>query len=172
MKSTIFVIMITFFIAMGFGVRSANGNYAQTQAKRLAAMDATDAANTKLNDLKNYVATHSGSTVTVVLTTAYNNAVQVAEAAAASTPSTQLYAAAQAACAGHAVSTVQAQCNEQYIQAHNTPVVAVAQPKLSDYTYHFVAPIITFDFVTILWVFAFIMIIVLILPVLRLGPRL
>jgi hypothetical protein len=175
MKPTIFVIAIALLIGGGFGLRASNAAYAHTQATQLAAAAANQDTQTKLNDLKQYVATHSGATITVQLTAAYNAAVQQAAVAATATatPSSSLYAAAQAACAGHAVSTVQAVCNQAYIESHSTPASAsstVVQPKLSDYTYHFVAPFLTLDLATVLWAIAFVLILIMALPVLRPAP--
>jgi hypothetical protein len=172
MKNTVLILLIAVLIGAGFVVRVSNASYATTQAKLLAAEPVSSTMTTQLNALKEYVSNHSGSTVTVELTMAYDDAVQQAQTAASSgsTPSGALYAAAQAACAGKTISTVQAQCNEEYLQTHSTPstdAAPVVQPKLSDYTYHFVAPMLTLDLATILWAFAFITILVLCLPVLR-----
>jgi len=175
MKPPVLIFAIAVLIAGGFWARSSNASYSQAQAKILAAAPANQATTTQLNDLKQYVATHSGSTVTVQLTSAYNAAVRQVEAEAATiaTPDSSVYAAAQAACSGKTISTVQAECNAQYLQTHAVPsstTVAPVQPKLSDYTYHFVAPVLTFDFATILWGLAFVAILVLCLPVIRPTP--
>ena len=105
MKQTTLIVAITFLIGAGFALRASNASYANTQANQLANAAANNDTTTKLNTLKQYVASHSGSTITVVLTGAYNTAVQQVqtEASAMATPSSSLYAAAQAACAGHAM---------------------------------------------------------------------
>lgn len=176
MKQSLLIVAIAILIGAGFLVRSSNASYAQAQAKLLAAAPANDTTTTQLNALKDYVSTHSGSTITVQLTAAYNAAVQQveAEATAGSTPSASLYAAAQAACSGRIVSTTQATCNAAYIESHTptSTTAVIAQPKLSDYTYHFVAPVLTFDLTTILWGLAFIAILILCLPVIRPAPYL
>ena len=175
MKPTALIIAIALLIGGGFAIRASNASYAHTQATQLAAAQNNSDTAAKLNALKQYVATHSGSTVTVELATAYNDAVKQVEAetAAVATPSSSLYAAAQAACAGHAVSTVQAACNEAYIQSHTNAANTsqnIVQPKLSDYTYHFVAPFLALDATTLCWGLAFILILILVIPVLRPAP--
>jgi hypothetical protein len=172
LRQTIVIIIIAFLIGAGFAVRDETARYVQAQAATLATLPAGSTATAQLNALRQYTMTHSGATVTVQLTTAYNQAVEAANAATAA-PSSGLYAAAQAACGGHAVSTVQAQCNEEYIQSHSTPGTvnaSVVQPKLSDYTYHFVAPFLSFDISTILWGVALLLIVALAMPVLRPRP--
>ncbi len=175
MKATFLLIATALLIGAGFAVRAANANYAHTQAAQLAAAEANSDTTTKLNGLKQYVSTHSGSTITVQLTAAYDAAVRQAqtEAAVAAAPSSSLYAAAQAACAGHAISTVQAACNQAYIESHSpasSSTTNIVQPKLSDYTYHFIAPFLAFDLATLSWGIAFILILVLVVPVLRPAP--
>ena len=174
MKPTAFIIAIALLIGAGFAIRASNANYAHTQATALSQAENNSDTAAKLNDLKQYVSTHSGSTITVELATAYNDAVKQAEAASTTaTPSSGLYAAAQAACAGHAVSTVQAACNQAYIESHSNAGSAspyVVEPKLSDYTYHFVAPLLAFDATTLCWGVAFILILILVIPVLRPAP--
>jgi hypothetical protein len=166
---------IAALIVGGFVVRFNTASYVQNQAKELAAAPNNAATTAQLNALKRYANSHSGATVTVHLTTAYNEAMQVYQQAeiAATAPSSALYAAAQAACAGHAISTVQAQCNEQYIETHSPPTAAttaIPQPIEADYSYHFLSPFLTTDLSTAFWALAFILILVLAVPVLRPQP--
>jgi hypothetical protein len=171
MKSAVMIIAIAALIGAGFIARSTNQSYARAQATELAVAPANADSTVKLNALKQFVESHSGATITVQLTAAYNSAVQTAEAAtASSTPSSSLYAAAQAACASHAAASVVTKCNEDYVQAHLTPAIGaalVALPKLSDYTYHFVSPLLTLDTTTVFWGIGFILILVLLYPLYR-----
>lgn len=173
MKRSIIILVIVALAIAGWSVRSKNASYARSQASQLATASAGAATTTKLNNLKQYVMNHSGSSVTVVMQAAFDQAAQAAQAAAVPPPSSStLYAEAQAACAGHAVATVQAQCNQDYIQAHSTPAVtpSVPMPVASDYTYHFIAPAFTLDAPTALWGLAFLALVWLVLPALRPKP--
>lgn len=175
MKAATLIIAIALLIGGGFALRASNASYARTQASQLTAAGANSDTTAKLNALKQYVSTHSGSTITVQLTAAYNSAVRQAQAdaAVAATPSGSIYAAAQAACAGHAVASVQAACNQAYIESHSTAANStsnIVEPKLSDYTYHFVAPFLAFDLATLCWGIAFTLILVIGVSILRPAP--
>jgi len=175
MKQAILFVAIVALAVAGLLTRAGNASYARDQASQLASAAAGPETTAKLNALKSYVMSHSGTTVTVVMTAAYQQALQAYQAATTPTPpSSTLYAEAQAACAGHAVATVQAQCNQQFIESHSivatTP--AVPMPAASDYSYRLIAPALALDAPSGLWTLAFVSLIWLILPALRPRPYL
>lgn len=177
MRRLLFLVLLITFGVSGWLVRQSYSTYTHNQAAAMGAM--TDPVTTiaKLNELKRYVTSHSGSSVTVALTATYNKAVSDAQAAAAQSaaPSTTLYAEAQAACLGRGVSSVtQAQCNQTYIQSHSagstiTPVVTL--PNLSDYTYPLVGPMLTLDGSSVLFGLSFLSLIGIVLPGKQKGPK-
>ena len=172
MKQTIILFAIIALAVAGLLSRSSNASYARDQAMQLSAAPASPETTLKLNALKTYVSSHSGATVTVVMTSAYQQALQAYQAATTPTPpSTTLYAEAQAACAGRAVATVQAQCNQQFIESHSVATTApnVPMPAARDYSYRLIAPAFALDGPTGFWTLSFLGLIWLLLPALR--PR-
>lgn len=175
MKQTILIVAIIALSVAGWLARASNASYAHDQAVQLSAAAAGSETTAQLNTLKTYVMNHSGTTVTVVLNVAYQQALQAYQAATTpAVPSSTLYAEAQAACAGHAIATVQAQCNQQYIVAHSaaTTTPTVPMPVASDYSYRLIAPAFALDAPTGLWLLAFLGFIWLLLPALRPRPYL
>jgi hypothetical protein len=177
MRRVFFLILLIIFCASGWVIRQGYIAYARNQALVVSTMTEPVTTTAKLNELKRYVMSHSGSSVTVVLTATYNQAVSDVQAAQAlaATPSTSLYAQAQAACAGRGVSSItQAQCNQSYIQNHSagsTTTPTATPPSLADYTYPLVAPILTLDGASILFALGFISLIGVILPHKQNGPK-
>lgn len=172
MKQTILLVAIVALAIAGLLSRSSNASYARDQAMQLSSLAAGTETTAKLNSLKTYVMGHSGTTVTVVMTVAYQQALQAYQASVTPTPpSSTLYAEAQAACAGRAVATVQAQCNQQYIEAHSVVATtpSLPMPAASNYSYRFIAPAFALDGPTGLWTLSFLGLIWLVLPALR--PR-
>ena len=93
--------------------------------------------------LATYVSTHMATSRTVLLVGSYNRAVQAAQAAANPASNGSVYAAAQAACASHANSLVQANCVQAYLAAHSstgTNPQPAATPTKAAYTKSFTAP--------------------------------
>lgn len=136
-----------------------NASTASSKVRAIAAQDAASADPTAdIAALKQYVSKHMHSSVSFVLTNAYNRAVSAAQAQQqqqSSAPSGAVYAQAQAACASHADSVAQANCVINYVSAHSTPAAApsttpVVMPSLATYTYHFISPAWTFDLTGIL----------------------
>ena len=170
MKQTILLVTIVALAVAGLLTRVGNASYARDQATQLSAAAAGPETTAKLNALKTYVMSHSGTTVTVVMTAAYQQALQAYQAATMPTPpSSTLYAEAQAACAGRAVATVQAQCNQQFIETHSvaTATPTVPMPAASDYSYRLIAPAFALDAPTGLWALAFLSLVWLVIPALR-----
>jgi hypothetical protein len=103
--------------------------------------------------LTDYVGKHMGSSIDFSLSGSYNRAEEAFQsyqtaAAAAQQANSQIYAEAQAACAGKADSIVQARCNTAYLNAHIQNVHIpdpVPEPKEADYYYNLVAPPWTAD---------------------------
>jgi hypothetical protein len=134
------------------GIIVAYRNY--QEANRLAAAVTTaDAAavdtTASLVALKTYVATHMGAAASLTLTGSYARAQEAARAqAAAQAANSQVYAQAQAACAGKSDSITQAKCVQSYLAQHvvsqpnPTPVV---EPVLANYQYRYRAPLWTPD---------------------------
>jgi hypothetical protein len=99
-------------------------------------------------ELKQYVAAHMNTRVTVALKASYERAYQTADAAANPASNGQVYSQAQAACASKANSIVQAQCVQSYIASHTQPAAnpqSVTKPRLSDYVTTYRAPFWTLD---------------------------
>src|SRR6266567_2530439 len=106
--------------------------------------------------LKSYAAGHMGTGAKFTLTGQYNRDVAAARAVAQiQAENSQIYAQAQQACAGHANSIAQAECNAAYLQKHLVLVPASAPltaPKLADYSYNFRAPVWTPSMAGASWV--------------------
>jgi len=145
-----FVTAALLLLAGGLYVRAHNASVARQKADAVVALDKTGAdTSVDRDDLKSYVATHMGASVTYTLSGSFDAAEAAAKAAAnASSGTAQIYADAQRICGGKTDSITQAKCNQQYIQSHlaNLPTpTPVVQPKLSDYQYKLRAPLWTAD---------------------------
>jgi hypothetical protein len=131
--------------------------------KLTATVLAADTAGTDtgapLAALKSYVQGHGGTHASFTLVGAYNRANAAAQAAAnQQTASSQVYAAAQAACAGTADSITQARCNAQYLSQHLVAGQAptnVTAPVLSSYQYNLTSAPVTLDLAGLLELMAF-----------------
>ena len=98
--------------------------------------------------LKAYTAKHMGTGTTVFLEESYKKATAAAQAASNPNSNGQIYAAAQAACAGRADSVTQSKCVQNYLATHSAPnpnPQPVVMPKKSDYEKKFDAPAWTAD---------------------------
>lgn len=134
-----------------FGVAFALSH--QHQANHLAAVitaadqGGQDTAGAQ-QTLSAYVHHHMGVSETVFLEGSYDRAVQAAQGASNPSSNGQVYADAQAACAGHADSITQANCVQAYVAAHAAPSTnpqAVAQPTKMAFTKKFTGPSWTAD---------------------------
>lgn len=145
-KRILFAFAAVILAATGIFFRAASTHSARLAADDIVRLDTagTDTA-TALASLKGFVAAHMGASVSFTLQGSYDRAQARAQAAAAvTTPSSQIYADAQKACAGKSDSITQARCNEAYLAAHlmaaaPTPV-PVPAPQLADYKYTLHAP--------------------------------
>ncbi|HEX3082533.1 MAG TPA: hypothetical protein VHQ86_04730 [Candidatus Saccharimonadia bacterium] len=141
-----FVVVAVLLAVAGFGIRTASGRSAHSQATKIVSAD-TAGTDTKaaIADLKTFAQNHMGASVSFTLQGSYDRANAAAQAAAAASTSTsQVYADAQKACASKSDSLVQAHCNQAYLAAHlpaATAPATVLAPKLSDYQYKIKAPL-------------------------------
>ncbi len=129
----------------GLAAASANATQAQRQAAAITTQDrAGRDATAARAALQAFVQTHLNASTSLTLSASYQRAQAAAQAAASATvPNAQVYANAQAACAGKSDSITQARCNQQYLATHlvtvSTPT-SVLQPKLADYQYTYHSP--------------------------------
>jgi hypothetical protein len=134
---------------IGIGLLVAQQHKAQTLASAIVSKDQSGLDTTADQQrLKTYASTHMGATTTVFLQGSYARAAQAAQAATNPASGGQVYAAAQAACAGKSDSIVQARCVTAYVNSHSQPAAnpqPVAMPLQADYTKTFTAPTFTFD---------------------------
>ena len=150
MTNKVLIVVAVLLAAGGFYVASSSKQEASKQVKAIVAADllAQDVA-PQLKTLKDYVAGHMGAGATITLSGAYQRAQAAAQAAASvQNSNSQIYAQAQAACAGKSDSITQAKCNQDFLASHLQnvpPPVAVPQPKLADYQYQYRAPLWTAD---------------------------
>lgn len=155
-KSLMFLLAAIALAGIGGYFRYQNGAEARRQAAVIVQIDQQDPAPgtslpapTPTQQLKAFVAAHTGASVSYILRGSYDRAVTAANAAAQTQSATsQVYADAQRACSGKSDSITQARCNQEYLNSHLSqaaPPAAVAQPKLSDYTVTLHAPLWTAD---------------------------
>jgi hypothetical protein len=105
-----------------------------------------------------YVHAHMLTDQTVFLSGSYNRAAAAAQAAANPNSNGTVYAQAQASCASHADSLVQARCVQAYLAANaqtGANPQAVAAPVKADYTKSYHAPHWTADLAGIMLLAAF-----------------
>lgn len=149
-KRMLFIVAAIILAALGLFYRAENSKTAHALADEIVQLD-NSGADTKSNaaDLKAYVSTHMGASVSYSLVGSYNRAVAAEQAAAAAQdPNAKLYADAQRACSGKTDSLTQARCNTAYIQQHlvNSPAPSpLPAPKVADYTVTLHAPFWTPD---------------------------
>lgn len=120
----------------------------QLQVAVLAADEAGQDTAPPLATAQAYVHKHMGTNLNLLLQASYNRAASAAQAAANPPSSGEVYAAAQAACAGKADSVVQARCVQSYVASHATAAPnpqAVAMPNKTDYTKKLSSPVWTPD---------------------------
>lgn len=147
-KHILFAILAVALLAGAFLARSASLREAKKQADAIAAADkASQPTADAVVALKNYVALHMGSSVTVTLEGSYARAQAAAVAASKASDNSKIYADAQVACAGKSDSVTQAKCNQAYIASRlvsptPTPVPA---PKRADYQQKLSSPAWTPD---------------------------
>lgn len=127
----------------------AHQHHARTLEKAVQAADASgqDPA-AGLAAAQAYLNKHMGVSLAIFLQASYDRALQAAQAAANPQSSGEVYAAAQAACAGKADSIVQARCVQAYVSAHAPAAPnpqAVAMPTKADYTKRLSSPTWTAD---------------------------
>jgi hypothetical protein len=155
-KSLMFLLAAVALAGIGGYFRYENAQEARRQATAIVQLDqdpatAPQAANGAAapTALKNFVAAHSGASVSYILKGSFDRAVAAATASAQSQIATsQVYADAQRACSGKSDSITQAKCNQNYLNSHLSnaaPPVPVAQPKQSDYTVTLRSPLWTAD---------------------------
>jgi len=139
----------------GLVVRSQNIQMTRSLADKVVAADraGTDTEQ-PIAQLKDFTATHTGVTANVILSGSYERDVATINAAntaakAAAVPNQQVYADAQAACAGKGNSIVLAKCNQEYLAKHLTAATPAAAtqplPNVADYRRTFPAPLWTTD---------------------------
>lgn len=137
-KSILFVLAAVGLVAAGLHYRTVSSHDARTKADQVAAQDVAGTDTTAaLADLKLFVSSHMGASVSLTLQGSYDRAAAAVKASlAAQSATSQVYADAQRACSGKSDSITQARCNQNYISTHlvnqATPA-PVAEPKLSDY---------------------------------------
>ncbi len=141
----------------GFYLRHLNKQEAARQAQALIAADQAGQDTTApLQSLKDYIKGHMGAKADVTLSAGYERAQAAARVAAqAQAANSQIYAQAQAACAGKSDSITQAKCNQEYLSKHLTsvpPPAPVAEPKLADYQHNLRSPLWTADLAGALFV--------------------
>lgn len=125
-----------------------------------------------------YAGTHMDVATTIMLQGSYNRALSAANTPVAAAGSGAVYAAAQAACGGHADSITQARCVSNYVATHaapgsNAPTSQLAPPNKADYTVTFKGPAWSFDDVGMLLLGAFgLLVAAIILSLRRPGGRL
>lgn len=150
-KRILFFAAAVVLMGVGLYFRQDNARQARLQADKLVQVDITATPSAQqIDELKSYVASHMGASVSFTLKGSYDRAQVAAQAAAsaASSASSQLYAEAQKACAGRGSSVAQARCNQEYLSARLSaaPTPApVPAPKAETYRYQLKAPFWTPD---------------------------
>lgn len=154
-KHSLFLLVAAALIVSGFFARAINARDAQVKAAEIVTLDQDGKSTAEAEaDLTRYAATHTGASVTLTLSGSFARASAAAKAAAtapAAQPSSQIYAEAQAACAGRGNSIAQAKCNQDYLASRagsTTPAATpapVVAPKAADYERVFKSPQWTTD---------------------------
>ncbi len=152
-----FLVIALVLAGAGYFLKSRDAATASTSAARIVALDVAGSDITSQTaDLKTFVSSHMGATVSYQLNGALARANAAATAAAAaSTAKSQIYADAQRLCSGKSDSITQAKCNQAYISSHLASIpapVVVPAPKLSDYQHKLVSPAWTPDLAGALFV--------------------
>jgi hypothetical protein len=144
MKARYFLGIAVIAFVVGIWQVAVHQHTAATLAAKITTDDAASLDTTAGQQaLADYVKVHMATSRSVMLTASYNRAVQAAQAAADPASNGTVYAAAQAACAGHSDSLVQARCVQTYLAAHSSTGAnpqPAATPAKADYTKTFTAP--------------------------------
>lgn len=144
MKARYFLGIAVIAFAVGIGQVALHQHAAATLAAKITTDDAASLdTTTDQQVLANYVKVHMATSQRVLLTASYNRAVQAAQAAANPASNGTVYAAAQASCAGHSDSLVQARCVQAYLASHSSAGAnpqPATMPSKTDYTKTFTAP--------------------------------
>ena len=144
MKTRYFVGVVAVALAVCGWQIAVHRHYVQTQTAAITAQDQAglDPSATEVA-VNTYVHTHMLTSTSVFLKASYDRAVAASQSTATESNG-QVYAAAQAACASHADSIVQANCVQAYLSAHSTtganPQAPAPAPAKADYTKTFIAP--------------------------------
>jgi hypothetical protein len=149
MKARYFFVIALAAFAIGIWQTAAHQRAAGVLASAIITEDTTGTDTTIAQQtLSSYVKLHMATSRQVFLSASYDKASQAAQAAANPASNGAVYAAAQAACASHADSLVQARCVQAYVGSHSSTGAnpqAVAAPVKADYTKSFTAPSWTAD---------------------------
>ena len=143
--------------ALVFGVFAIGQNSSNAQdlaTKVLMADNANQSLTVPQKTLADYVHDHMGSSTQVFLDASYQRAVAAANAAPAT--SGQVYHDAQAACVSKTSAVNQANCVQDYVNAHSSPGSSDLQPTVvskTPYTFTYNAPHWTPDATGILLLF-------------------
>ena len=135
-------------LASGFIIASnqqqANDLAMQAVAREQAGHDIT----ADLEVIKGFSEDHMGVSVEVFRKASYEKAVTLAKAAANPGAQGDVYARAQAACAGQTSSVTQSKCTSDYVNANSTPAAnpqPVVMPQPADYTSRYRGPVWSTD---------------------------
>lgn|GEM_PF-914096 len=145
------------------GLYSQNMNHVESNRQVQVILDADLAGQPvadKITMLRAYVKNHLGATIDFSLTGAFNRAQVAAQAytdavARAQQANSEIYAQAQAACAGIKNAISQTKCNQDYLNSHLQDVHIpdpVPVPVESDYYYKLISPPWTADVAGALYV--------------------
>ncbi len=142
MKSFYLLFIALAATAIGVWQLNVDANGAHQQRDLIVTTDQSGQDVTAdIKQLQTYTANHMNASVSFELSGSYQRAVDAAKAATVPNANGQIYAQAQAACAGRASAVVQAQCVAAYLSAHPGPAAASAPaPIESDYVYSFKSP--------------------------------
>jgi hypothetical protein len=156
MKARYFILLAIFLAAGAIVMTRVYERQVQRQITAITTADAASLDTTALlQALSQYVTAHMGTSATVTLQASYERAVTAAQTAAAGgVAQGQVYAQAQAACAGRNDSIVQAKCVAAYVASHATPASqpqVAATPVLATYQHSYSAPVWTPDVAGGLW---------------------
>lgn len=144
MKARYVLVVAVAALAVGVGQVVVHQRHASRLAASIVANDQLGHDVTaQLATLQTYIHGHIATSQQVTLDGSYNRAVAAAAAAAAPASNGTIYAQAQAACASHADSLVQARCVQAYLASHATVganPTAIPTPVKADYVKSFTAP--------------------------------
>lgn len=144
MKARHYLILVVLAVAAFGGQLVVYRDHAKSLAGDVVAKDKQSLDTTaEQAALKSYTGTHMLTGQTVFLQASFDRAVAGATAAANPASNGQVYAQAQAACAGQKNAVMQTHCVADYVQNHAAPSAnpqAMAQPQRADFTKKFASP--------------------------------